>query len=273
MNKTFTQTIFLNFRDFIYQNYGIYYSDVKKALLKLKIDRCMLRAKVDSYDAYFALIKNTKDTSYLNDFIDEITVNKTEFFREIEHYHYIQENIGKILKENPNILKNKEIKVWSMACSTGQEAYTCAMILKEVLPPEIRIRILATDISNRVLRIAKVGIYPQEFKSDIPNIYLKKYFKEQQHYIELSKTIKDMVVFRKFNLIDSFPFEGMFDIVFCKNVMIYFKLETQQQLIDKIYQYLSPGGLFLIGQSESLLNKNHLFEHIKSTIYIKPSSG
>jgi chemotaxis protein methyltransferase CheR len=269
LNKIFNHTIFICFRDFIHQNYGIYYSDSKKELLKLKIDRCILRAKIDTYDEYFKLLKSNTDSLYLSHFLDEITVNKTEFFREIEHYNYIHSNIQKICKENPNILKNKEIKVWSMACSTGQEAYTCAMVLKEVLPPEIRIRILATDISSKVLKIAKEGIYPKTIKNGINPHYFKKYFKESDDYIEVAENIKDLVIFRKFNLVQSFPFESNFDIIFCRNVMIYFNLETQQQIIDKIYKCLTNGGLLLIGQSESLLNKNHLFVHIKSTIYKK----
>jgi chemotaxis protein methyltransferase CheR len=269
LNKAFTNSVFLAFREFIHKNYGIYYADVKKDLVKLKIDKCMLKSGISSYNDYFNLICSNAESIYINHFVDEITVNKTDFFREAEHYNFIKANLDFIMKSNSQIIKNREIKLWSMACSTGQEAYTAAMVLKETMNMQYHIRVLATDISNRVLKIANAGIYPLDIVKDIEPLYLQKYFNKKGNQLEVRKEIKDLITFRQFNLINSFPISGQFDIIFCRNVMIYFDLDTQQQLLDKIYNCLSPGGLLMIGQSESLLNKKHLFKFIKSSIHIK----
>jgi len=269
VDKIFTDDVFLKFRDFIHTNYGIYYADVKKDLLTLKLNRCLAKSGLNSYEEYFNVISSDLNCSHSIHFVDEITVNKTGFFREKEHYNFIQSELDYICASNPNIIKNKEIKVWSMACSTGQEAYTTAMVLKETLPQTIKIKILATDISNRVLKVANEGVYPKDIKNEIDPFYLEKYFSRLQNDYKVNDEIKNLVTFRQFNLMNPFPFSGHFDIIFCRNVMIYFNLDTQKQMLENINNCLAPGGLLIIGQAESILNKNHNFKHILSTIYIK----
>jgi chemotaxis protein methyltransferase CheR len=156
-----------------------------------------------------------------------------------------------------------------MACSTGQEAYTLAIVLKEALPKDFSVKVLATDVSNRVLKVAIDGVYQEDSINDIDKSYLDRYFTKSQELFQVNDDIRKLVTFRQFNLMNQFPFSGNFDIIFCRNVMIYFNLETQKELLRKIYDCLSSGGLLFIGQSESILNKNHNFKHLKSTIYIK----
>lgn len=269
MEKSLTHEVFAKFRDLIHQKYGIYYADVKKDLLSLKLNRCLAKSGINSYEDYFNVISSDGNCDFLSHFIDEITVNKTDFFREISHYEFIKKEFDYICSNNPVIVKNKEIRVWSMACSTGQEAYTLAMVLNETLPFAFSIRILATDISNRVLKLATAGRYPVDIKNEVDPFYLEKYFSQSQDAFQVNNDIKSLVTFRQFNLMNQFPFSGYFDIIFCRNVMIYFNLETQKELLAKIYNCLNKGGLLFIGQSESILNKNHNFKHIKSSIYIK----
>lgn len=269
MGKNFTHEVFIQFRNFIHENYGIYYSDAKKELLNLKLNRCLTKSGIKSFEEYYDIISSNINSAYSKGFIDEITVNKTDFFREIEHYNFIQSEFEFIYTHNPQIMKNREIRAWSMACSSGQEAYSLAMVLNETVPKPFSIKVLATDISNKMLKVANAGIYPKETEKDIDRNILNKYFSASQGQYHVNHEIKQLVTFRQFNLMNEFPFSGKFDIIFCRNVMIYFNLETQQQLLSKIYQCLADGGLLFIGQSESILNKNHNFKHIKSTIYIK----
>ena len=269
LDSKFTNEVFLTFRDFIHKNYGIYYADVKKDLLSIKLKRCLIKSGLSSYDEYFKLICSDDSCDCSIHFVDEITVNKTGFFREMEHYDFIRSKIDYIYSSNANIVKNKEIKVWSMACSTGQEPYTIAMVLNETMPQTFKKKILATDVSSKVLKVSKEGMYPKDIKNEIEPLYLEKYFLKFENHYKLREEIKDLITFRQFNLMKPFPFSGEFDIIFCRNVMIYFNLETQKQLLEKIYNCLAPGGLLIIGQAESILNKNHNFRHIASTIYIK----
>ena len=261
--------MFIRFRTFIHQNYGIFYADGKNELLKLKIDKCLFKAGVNSYDDYFELISFKKNEIFLSHFLDEITVNKTHFFREIDHFNFIKANKDFILKNNATINTQNEIKCWSMACSTGQEAYTLAMILKETFSEHTKIKILATDISKRVLKTAALGIYPKDINKEIDNTYLEKYFMELPDGYGISNGLKNLVNFRQFNITQAFPFTGKFDLIFCRNVLIYFNVETQQKIIDNIYEYLNIGGLLFVGQCESLINKKHSFKHVSSSLYMK----
>lgn len=269
MEKVLTQKMFLTFRDFIHENYGIYYADVKKDLLNLKLNRCLIKSGVETYNDYFNLVSSVKDSIYINHFLSEITVNKTNFFRENDHFEFIKNKLEYIYSKNPNIKINKEIKVWSMACSTGQEAYTTAMVLNEIMPDNIKIKILATDISSRVLKAASEGIYSGDIETEVNPFYLNKYFVKSNDQYMVKNDIKRLITFRHFNLMNPFPFSGQFDIVFCRNLMIYFDLETQKELLQKIYDCLAQGGILIIGKSESILSKYHSFKHIVSSIYIK----
>ncbi len=263
----FSTEIFSKYRDFINASFGIYYGDIKKELLRIKIDKCLIKSGVKGYDDFFGLLVSG-DEKYLRLFTDEITVNKTGFFRENDHFEMLRDRLP-VMCAGGNIAKNSEIRVWSAACSTGQEPYTIAAVLHDVLPPHINIKILATDISSRVLLAATAGRYSIDLKDEIPKRYFERYFTEDGDSITVNDNIKTLVRFRHFNLMDRFPFSGLFDIIFCRNVMIYFDLATQQNIVDKIYACMAQGGLFFLGQSESLLNKRHTFKTLKYSVYCK----
>lgn len=267
MNLSFNDKEFYQFKQFIHKNFGIYFSDAKNEILRNKLTKLMLRHDIKSFQDYYCLLQDKNSPYYLTDFINEITVHKTNFFREKNHFEFIKTKIKAITEINPSIIENNEIRAWSAACSTGEEAYTLAIVLKECLP-ETNIKILATDISSQVLLKAKAGIYMIE-KGEIERYYINKYFTIKEGLYHVTDDIRDLITFRQFNLMETFPFKKSFDIIFCRNVLIYFDLETQQQLIDKMYQVLAQGGLMFLGHSEALINKRHNFKYLQPTIYMK----
>lgn len=259
------------FKTLIQQTLGIYFAPAKLEMLQARIDRVMRHHGVDSYDLFYELLTKRVDRKYWSEFVDEVTIHQSSFFRENNHFEYIRSQLRPILENNQRIIRNNEIKVWSAGCSTGEEPYTLAMVLKEWLPQEIAIKILATDISHRTLALAQAGEYqlPRN-KKEMDQYYLKEYFDRKDDCYEIKPFLKELVSFRQFNLMDSFSFKDSFDMIFCRNVMIYFNVEVQQNLVNKFSSVLAPGGLFFIGHSETLFNKTHRLEYVQPAIYMKP---
>jgi len=186
------------------------------------------------------------------------------------HFDFLKHNLPLLLKKNARINTNREIRVWCSACSTGQEAYTIAMVLKELFHDQLMdIKILATDISTKVIEIAQRGSYPSTIQNEIAPDYLNRYFNKANGEYQVNHELKNIVTFRKFNLMEMFPFSNQFDIIFCRNVMIYFDIATQEQLVKKFHDFMPVGGLLFIGQSESLINKKNTFNYLQPSIYYK----
>lgn len=268
MNQ-FTEGHFQLYSKLIYNRFGMQISNHKKSLLYLKVDKAMKSSGVDSYDDYFQLISDESNKEHITVFTNIITTNTTEFFREVAHFDYLKENIDGVISKNPRIKRNREIRIWSAGCSTGQEPYTIAMILSELLGDSLDIKILATDLSERVLTVAQKGFYPEGSQAQIPKYYFYKYFDKVPEGYIAKDDLKKIITFRAFNLVDDFSFKKGFDIIFCRNVMIYFDVNSQEKLIQKFYKTLSPSGLFFVGHSESLMNKTHEFKYVKPAIYSK----
>ncbi len=269
--NNFSMEQFEAFRGFIHKNLGIHLGDEKKDTLKIKLMKQMARNNIDSFDDYFDVLNKRRDKDIYTGFINEITTNKTEFFRENTHFDFLRDEQKMIFSNNPRVQKSKQIRVWSAACSTGEEPYTLAITLLECMSfiESKNIRILATDINNEVLSKALRGYYGRDIEKDISKLYLLKYFQKEGFGYRVKDSVQDMVTFRLFNLMNPFPFKNQFDIIFCRNVMIYFNKETQERLVNKFYDVLVPGGLFIVGLSETLNGKTHRFKYVKPTIYIK----
>jgi chemotaxis protein methyltransferase CheR len=260
---------FQKFSRLIYDQLGIHIQSVKKEMLKTKLDKLMRQQGIASYDEYYQrLTRDGKPEDWVR-FSDEITINKTDFFRENHHFEFIQKQLQNIMDLNPRIQKEGLIRVWSAGCSTGEEPYTLAMVLRETLPAAIQVKILATDLSHRVLVAAQRGVYNAADVAVINPYYLQRYFSRQRDAWKVTQEIKDLITFRQFNLMEHFPFQNKFDMIFCRNVMIYFDPQTQQDLVNRFYDVLIPGGLLFIGHSESLTNKRHHFQYLQPTIYRK----
>ncbi len=266
--KPLSQKQFERFSSLVKEKLGIHLNENKKDMVQAKVSKLMRKEGISCYDAYYDLVRSHKKGIW-KDFVDNITIHKTNFFREDGHFDFIKNKIEYIIKTNSRIYNNQEIRVWSSACSTGDEPYTIAMVLKEYLPAGIRPKILATDVSSAVISEAVNGEYVLDQEDKINAYYLQKYFKKVGISYKIANDIKNLITFRTFNLMDSFPFQSRFDIIFCRNVMIYFDSKTQEELVRKFYNVLTSGGLLFIGHSESLTQKQYKFKYIQPTVYMK----
>lgn len=263
------------FCEYLYKNMGIYIEPTKKSLLAQKLTKLMSDAEIQNAGEYYHFIVSPpiseKQKTLKNKFLDTVTVHKTNFFRENNHFEFIQRNITKIIEESPTAKFTNELRIWSSACSTGEEAYTLSMLFKEILPAGMRAKILATDISPDSIRKALVGTYKFGPEDNITNYYINKYFDKNGDTWSINDDVKSSVTFRLFNLMETFPFKNPFDIIFCRNVMIYFDKEVQEKLVNNFYNSLSKNSLLFIGHSESLIQIKHQFTYHEPTIYKKVS--
>ncbi|GBF23095.1 chemotaxis protein methyltransferase CheR [Candidatus Gastranaerophilus sp. (ex Termes propinquus)] len=261
------------FCEYVFRNFGIYVEDTKRKIFEMKLMQLMRNENITEASQYYHMIaappisENHKRVK--NTFIDTVTVHKTNFFRENNHFEFIKQNIKEIIEASPSAKLTGELRIWSAACSTGEEPYTLSMLMKEILPPHMRAKILATDISPASVKKALEGVYKFGPEDHIPPTYIAKYFTKNADGWWISDEIKRYVTFRLFNLMDVFNFKTPFDIIFCRNVMIYFNRDVQEQLVGKFYDNLSNNGLLFIGHSESLIQLKHGFKYTEPTIYKK----
>lgn len=269
MSKELTPQIFNQFVSLIKDRFGIKIGLDKKGVLDIRFKKIMTKYVITNYEELLSKIMSGKDEMLIRDFLSEITINKTDFFREIHHFNFIKNKFDFILKNNKAIARTREMRVWSSACSTGEEPYTLAMVLKEVAGDDFKVKILATDISEKALKTAIQGEYPRGTVTPIQPYYIQKYFTSSGGVYTVTDELKELISFRLFNLMNPFPFSNKFDIIFCRNVMIYFDSETQEKIVDKFYHALNPGGFLFIGHSESLSYREHRFKYIQPTVYMK----
>ncbi|MCL2548176.1 MAG: protein-glutamate O-methyltransferase CheR [Symbiobacteriaceae bacterium] len=269
VSKTGHDAILYKFSDLLYQTTGIATEEKKMHLLQTKLDRLLHRKGVSSYDDYWKLINSSANRAEFQEFLDTMTTNTTEFFRENDHFEYIQNNFDKIRSQNPRIDRNREVVIWSSACSSGQEPVTIALVMLELLTGGYGVRILATDLDTLILQKAARGLYTMQECDGIPAKYLSKYFSRVGNDYQASERVLSTISYRQFNLMNEFSFRHGFDFIFCRNVMIYFDNQTQEDLINKFYEHLVPGGLFFMGHSESMVNKKHRYHHTAPAIWSK----
>ncbi|OCN03174.1 chemotaxis protein CheR [Clostridium sp. W14A] len=252
--------------DFIRGNFGINLSK-KRLLIEARLFSVLAEKNISSFTEYFSLIRSNPEE--LHTMMNRLTTNHTYFMREPRHFEFMKEVILPKLTENR---ADKCLRIWSAGCSTGEEAYTAIMVMKEWFGPcsGWDYRILATDISTKVLDAARTGIYSADSLRNLPPGWEKRYFRKQEDQVYLlSEEVKKEVIFRSLNLMDAFPFRQPFDLIFCRNVMIYFEQETKNKLIQKFYDSLKPGGYLLIGHSETVQRDTVPFRYIEPSIYQK----
>lgn len=251
---------------YIKKNFGI--NLIKKRLLiEARMYSVLAKKGITNFTDYINLIK--RDPSELNTMLNKLTTNHTYFMREPRHFEFLNEVILPQQKESNKL---KSLKIWSAGCSTGEEAYTAIMLMKDffALDKTWDYRILATDISTNVLERAKVGIYAPESLKNIPSSWERRYFKKtDNNEYAISGEIKKEVIFKRLNLMEPFPFRSNFDLIFCRNVMIYFDQPTKNALIKKFYNVLKPGGYLFIGHSETVQRDTVDFKYIEPSIYRK----
>ncbi len=267
-----TDKLFKQFSTLVYQQTGIFLKPEKKELLNARLGKRLRHCKISSFKEYYDYVLNDGSGEELIHLIDVVSTNFTSFFREKTHFDYLSSTV---LKEFAAKGHSGDYRVWSAACSSGEEPYTLSIILNEFAAQAQRFRfaIHATDISTKVLAIAQKGVYAEDKVQTVPQGLLKRYFQRgkgrSEGYIKVKKELSQPITFQRFNLMDQYPWQGELDVIFCRNVMIYFNRETQQQLVDKFYTCLRPGGHLFIGHSESLTSINHRFQQVTTTGYKK----
>lgn len=258
---------------YIKDNYGINLKEEKKTLLMGRLQNVLLEHKFNSFSDYFEYILSDKTGEAIVTLINKVTTNHTFFMRETDHFEFFKREVLPYLVSKKKD-KDKDLRIWSAGCSSGEEAYTLAMIIDDFFGNEKKAwdtKILATDISNQVLDIATKGIYANDRIASLPAQWKLSYFRKlnNENSVLVDK-IKNEVIFRKFNLMSTtFPFKKKFDVIFCRNVMIYFDHQTKAELVQKFYDGTESGGYLFIGHSESLNRNETKYRYIKPAIYRK----
>lgn len=251
--KNLTDQEFELFREYIKKRYGINLGDEKKSLIYSRLRGFIESQKLNSFKEYYDLILKDKDGNLTKDFINKITTNHTFFMREKDHFEYLKKEVLPIIEQRHK--NSKDIRLWCAGCSSGEEAYTLQIILQEHFENKgWNLEMLATDISNKVLNKAYRGIYQNDSVNELPEVWIKKYFKKyDENHMVASDNLKNNIKFSRFNFIeDIFKFKKPFQVIFCRNVMIYFDATTRNTLVNKFYNATETGGYLFIGQSESL---------------------
>jgi chemotaxis protein methyltransferase CheR len=214
--------------------------------LQRRLQSLLKKNGILTYEAYFQLL--VKDPQARLDFKSDMTINTTEFFRDTEQFERLRTTFLPELIQS----RSQALRFWSAGCSVGAEAYTLAMMMQEYFP-QVPFALLATDIDGDVIKTAKQGLYKAHEIQDVPEPLKKKYFRRCDNRYALNETIKQSVIFRTSNLMRD-PFEGAFDLISCRNVMIYFTQEAKEQLYQRFYHALKPHGLLFVGSSEMIIN-------------------
>ena len=254
----------------IYTESGIALGEEKTSLLVSRLSKRLRELGLATFTEYYDAVTADRTCEEFTRMLDLISTNKTDFFREPKHFNFLRERIL------PELEHAKRVRIWSSACSSGEEPYTIAMTLYDGVqnPAQWDFKILASDLSTRVLTKAASGTYDEERLQAVPPDVVKRHFlkgrAESAGVVKVKPHLADMIQFRRLNLMDDrFPIKSPLDVVFCRNVMIYFDHDTQETLVNKFHAYLKPGGYLFIGHSESLQWVKHPFKLIAPTIYRK----
>jgi chemotaxis protein methyltransferase CheR len=269
---------FRRFSELIYEQCGIKLAPVKKTMLSARLLKRLRALGVKSYRQYYDYVCGPEGFSEeLIHMIDAVTTNKTEFFREPTHFDFLLEQALPTLFPPKQTVAHENLFVWSAGCSSGEEAYSLAMILSEFFSKRQAggFSILATDISTRVLAAAKRGIYPYKGVESVPPMLKRKYLmrgkNSQEGFCRVVPELRSRITFQRQNLMDEdFEISKQVDVLFCRNVIIYFGRQTQTDLFKKFYAQMKPGGYLFIGHSETLHGINNQFVPVAGSVYRKP---
>lgn len=264
-----TPAEFSRVRRLAYDTFGLNLMPGKESLVIARLAKRLRALALPDIGSYLKYLEDEKSGKELCFLIDSLTTNFTSFLRERTHFDLLREQIL------PDVMQRGEIAVWSAGCATGEEAYTILFHLHEVLgqPLPVRLRLLATDISTRALYNARNGIYPERRLGEIPAAWAARYFQRgvghHSGFVRVKPQFQAMIEFGRRNLMEPFEDVDKFDIIFCRNVMIYFDRPTQESLVVRFSRQLRQGGYLLIGHSEGLLGMNHGLDHVRPAVYRK----
>ncbi|MDR1486861.1 MAG: protein-glutamate O-methyltransferase [Deltaproteobacteria bacterium] len=265
--------------NFVHKTSGINLLDGKKELVRARLTKRIAQLEMKNFKTYFQYVMTDSSGDELVFLLDALATNLTSFWREPQHFIFMAKTFLPELEMSRKRGKTggPRLRIWSAACSSGEEPYTIAMVVFEnshYFSAGGDFRMLATDLSTKVLNVAKKGQYGPESAKNIPPAVLAKYLTKNQaekggYIYTISPEIRRLISFRRFNLMDPMPYKGPMDLIFCRNVMIYFDRDTIAKLVDKFYKLLEPGGYLFIGHSESLSGLQHKFTYVAPCIYRK----
>jgi chemotaxis protein methyltransferase CheR len=239
---------------------GIDLSLYKEAQMKRRLTSLYEKKGYASFQQFFIAIQ--KDSSVLHEFLDRMTINVSEFYRNAERWKVLEQKVF------PRLLaKSKKLKIWSAACSTGEEPYTIAMVLSKYIPLN-QIEIFATDIDENVIALSKLASYPKRSLNEVPTEVIRKYFTLAGDRYQLSNEVKHAVTFTKHNLLAD-PFGAQYDLIVCRNVLIYFTEEAKHLLYDKFSRALKSGGSLFVGSTEQIFNPGQYGFEAEDTFFYK----
>ena len=271
MSDLLTDSQFNEFRKLIYDSSGITFSETNRSILDSRLKERLRDKNLDSLEAYYKLITSDKEEFKL--FLDSITTNLTRFFRNQPHFDALINYVIPHVIENKKKTGDTKIRIWSAGCSTGEEPYTLAMLCMDFLGLEMSqwdTTILATDIDTKVLETAVRGVYPKNSVEQLPQQYVRRFFRPVSgEQYQVKDELKKQVLFRRFNLMHQLPFRKPLHVVFIRNVMIYFDEPTKEKLLENIYEKMAPGGYLFIGSTESISQSNTGFRYVRPSIYRK----
>jgi chemotaxis protein methyltransferase CheR len=263
---------FQKFSAFVYEICGINLHEGKKELLKARLGTIVRDRNFQNFEEYYdCLVRDRKGTE-ITTLLNFISTNLTYFFRESEHFDFLKAKITGLI-EGANPSEDGILRFWSAGCSSGEEAYSLAIILSETFNGGgmKTFKILATDLSTKVLKAARAGIYDEERIKKIPYDLKRRYFQRGENrwkgYFRVKEELRRKIIFQRLNLMEKFFFKRPFKVIFCRNVMIYFDNPTKEILVNKLYQCLGQGGYLFVGHTESLTGIDHHFKYVRPSIY------
>jgi chemotaxis protein methyltransferase CheR len=265
--RPMTPREFACIRQLAFDTCGMDFAESKKEMIASRLDRALRKLSLPSYEAYYLHVRDDRSGLALREFIDALATNHTNFLREADHFSFLREKFGRVF------FRGRPIRIWSAACSTGEEPYSIAMTLlderrQEVVPG---FQILASDISTRALAAAQSGVYARDRLGDVPLPWISQFFDvgtgKRAGWMKVKRPVRDTVRFERFNLLDTATEFGTFDLIFCRNVMLYFGRETQEGIVRRMTERLNPGGYLLTGHTESLLGLRHGLKYVQPAAY------
>ncbi|MEA5040802.1 MAG: CheR family methyltransferase [Clostridiaceae bacterium] len=265
-----TDNEFVHLSEYIYKNYVINLKGKKRALLTGRLNGVLEKNGFQSFSEYCSYLERDRSGEAEKTLINQITTNYTYFMRESSHFAFIKDAVLPALEQSVN---DRDLRIWSAGCSTGEEAYTLAFLLDGYFREKNwwDKTILATDISEKALGIAKRGIYETSRLTDLPPEWQRDYFSQvDSEHMEVKSNIRNQVVFAPLNLMgDRFAFRKKFHVILCRNVMIYFDQKTKTDLVNRFYDITAPGGYLLIGHTESIASWESKYKYIRPATYQK----
>jgi chemotaxis protein methyltransferase CheR len=264
---------FIQLSQLVHRHAGINLSPQKKELVRSRLTKILRTRAIPNFKEYYRMVLQDSSGAELAHLLDAISTNQTAFWREPRHFEFLAQELLPVWRRQKT--GPLRWRFWSAGCSSGEEPYTLAMVILHALKSAdtTGVKIHASDINTQVLAQARQGVYPLARVDPLPLEWRRQFFQKGMNrwegFVRVKAEVRQMVEFFRLNLMESFPFKEEFDVIFCRNVMIYFEKATQTELIGKFYSCLKPGGYLFIGHSESLCNINHRFAYVKPTIYRK----